>query len=304
MTQTHAQARAAGARAARTAQTPGPRCVKQWELVCLAAEGNLAQVYQVRPSGGPDDRPAMYALKMLRPQWLNDAAAVATLRREALVGRQVAHPHLIPVLAGCVSEPPYFVVSPWLEGATLAERRASGEPIDYVDLLWIARQVAEALGALQQAGWMHGDVKPSNIFLSPEMHVTLIDLGFARRPAEVASVADRCVLGTCNYMAPEVITSALRADIRSDIYSLGAVLFEMLSGQLPYRAESLAELATEHRQAPVPDLRRLAPLVPLEVVRLVRQMLSKEPLRRPQSAAELTDRLVALEIACFGHRGP
>src|SRR3972149_378570 len=68
---------------------------------------------------------------------------------------------------------------------------------------WIARQVAEALGALREAGWMHGDVKPSNIFLSPEGHVTLLDLGFARRRHETGSAVDRCVLGTGSYFAPE-----------------------------------------------------------------------------------------------------
>lgn len=298
------QSRAGGARAEGAAHPAAPCRVKQWDLVRLAAEGNLAEVYQVRPSGTADDRPAMYALKMLRHRWRDDPAAIATIQREALVGRQVAHPHLLPVLAGCVGQAPYFVVSPWLDGVTLAQRRTGGATLDCVELVWIARQVTEALDAMEQAGWMHGDVKPSNIFLSPEMHVTLIDLGFARRPAEVGSVVDRCVLGTCNYMAPETITSALRADIRSDIYSLGVVLFEMLAGRLPFRGNSLSELATQHRQAAVPDLRRLAPLAPLELVRLVRQMLAKDPLRRPQTARELLGRLIALEIGLFDQRGP
>ena len=169
-------------------------------------------------------------------------------------------------------------------------------------MLWIARQVAEALEALDAAGWMHADVKPSNIFLAPEGHVTLLDLGFARRPLEVGSVVDRCVVGTGSYIAPEMITSALRPDIRSDVYSLGVVLFEMLSGRLPYEGKDLAEVASQHKQARPPDLRRLAPHLPRGVIRLVQQMLAKEPLRRPQSPRELIARLVELEIGSFAER--
>ena len=168
--------------------------------------------------------------------------------------------------------------------------------------LWIVRQATEALDALHTAGWMHGDVKPSNLLLSAEGHVTLLDLGFARRPTEVGSVVQRCVMGTCHYLAPEMITSALRADIRSDIYSLGAMLFEMLAGRPPFESDDLAELARQHQQSRAPELRRLAPQVPGGVTWLVRQMLAKEPLRRPQSPRELIGRLVALEIATFGER--
>jgi serine/threonine-protein kinase len=166
----------------------------------------------------------------------------------------------------------------------------------------MARQVAEGLDALWTAGWTHGDVKPTNIYTSPEGHVTLLDLGFARSRSETGSAADRCVMGTCQYMAPEAITSALGVDPRSDIYSLGVVLFEMLAGRPPLEAESLAGWASAHRQARPPELRRLAPQVPPAVSRLVSQMLAKHPLRRPQSPAELVDRLAALEIATFAER--
>jgi hypothetical protein len=103
-------------------------------------------------------------------------------------------------------------------------------------------------------------------------------------------------------LAPEYLTSALRPDVRSDIFSLGAVLFEMLAGQTPYRAINLVELAEEHRRAAPADLARLAPHVPREVVRLLRRMIAREPLRRPQSPRELIEQLIALEVATFTHR--
>lgn len=278
------------------------RQVGQWELVEWVAAGALADVYRARPAGCPPDRPALYAVKLLRPQWQDNPKAVMLMRREAAVGRRVCHPNLVSILAAGLREPPYYVVMPWLEGATLAHRLARCQRFDLPEVLWIARQVAEALAALHTDGWMHGDVKPSNIFLSPEGHATLLDLGFARRPDETGSAVDRCVMGTCAYLAPEMVTSALRADVRSDIYSLGAVLFEMLCGRPPFEAGTLAELVAQHRQARAPDLRRIVPQLPTGVVRLVREMLAKEPLRRPQTPCELAERLMRLEIATFGER--
>jgi len=288
---------------ARRPDAPELPCrVNQWELVHLAGEGSLTQVYRARPVGTMGDQPAGYALKMLRPRWQHDRRAIELVRREAFVGRRVSHPHLVAVLAANVHQPPYFVVMPWLCGQTLAYEQSVGRAIDLPVALWIARQVAEALGALDTAGWMHGDVKPGNIFVSPEGHVTLLDLGFARRRQETGSVVDRCVVGTCNYMAPEAITSRLRPDIRSDIYSLGVVLFEALSGRPPFAGKDLAELATQHKVARPPDLRRLVPHLSAGVTRLVHEMLAKDPLRRPQTPGELIERLIALEVEAFAER--
>jgi serine/threonine-protein kinase len=279
-----------------------PCRVRQWELVEFAASGSLARIYRARPAGAPADQPANYAVKMLRPEWRDDPQAIRLLQREALVGRSVSHPHLAPVLAAVVSDPPRLLVMPWLAGASLRVRLATGRQFDLPATLWIIRQTAEALDALHAAGWMHGDVTPGNIQVSPSGHVTLVDLSFARRGDETGSAADRPVMGTCRYIAPEHLTSALAADIRSDLYSLGVVLFEMLTGRPPFLGDGLAELAVAHRQSAPPDLVRLAPHVPREVAYLVRQMLAKNPLRRPQTPRELIERLVRLEIGAFSER--
>jgi len=273
-----------------------------WKLEKLVSEGPLARTYRARPAGSSPDRPANYVVKLLRRRWWDDPHAVGLFRREALVGQTVAHRHLISVLAAAASGPPYYVVMPWLEGVTLAKRLREQPAVDLPVALWIARQVAEALDALDTAGWTHGDVKPGNIHVAPNGHVTLLDLGFARRRDQTGSAADRCVMGTCRYIAPEAIISALAVDIRSDIYSLGAVLFEVLSGRPPFEADGLAELAIAHKQARPPELRRLVPHLPSGVSRLVAQMLAKQPLRRPQTPRELIDVLTALEIATFTER--
>jgi eukaryotic-like serine/threonine-protein kinase len=201
-----------------------------------------------------------------------------------------------------VLDAPRLLAMPWLEGRTLQARLAAGRVLETAEALWIARQAAEGLDAFYVAGWLHGDVTPANIHLGFNGHVTLLDLSFARRSTEAGAAVDRIIMGTCDYIAPEQLTSTLRTDIRSDIYSLGAVLFEMLSGRTPYEAKDLADLATQHRQSAPPDLAQLASHLPREVLALVRQMLAKDPMRRPRSPRELVDRLVALEIATLRDR--
>jgi serine/threonine-protein kinase len=283
---------------------PEPRSslrVGSWELVSLAGEGTMARVYRARPMGQPTSRPASYAVKLLREPWTHQPAAIDLLRREAFVGRLVSHPHVVPVLDAHVQDPPYYLVMPWLEGQSLARMLQAG-PIELPTALWYARQAAEGLAALHASGWMHADVKPANMFISPQGHVTLLDLGFARRPDEMGSIVDRCFAGTPLYIAPEMIVSALRPDIRSDIYSLGATLFEMLVGRPPFTGPTLADLALQHRQEDPPVMRRLLPELSRNVAQLVRLMLAKEPLRRPQTPQELIDLLVGLEVESFSDR--
>ncbi len=262
----------------------------------------MAELYLAAPQGNAACTAASYALKLLKPRWENEPAAMERFAREALVGQAVSHAHLVPVLDWNLQQPPYYLVMPRLEGITLqqhfAERPLPALPV----ALWIVRQVAQALEGLHQAGWMHADIKPANIFVSDEGHVTLIDLGYAHTSGEAVSLAQRPVTGTLSYMAPEMLTSSLSPDIRSDIYSLGIVLFELLTGRLPYEGRNPAEVAALQREG-IPDrLRCLAPLLPATVVNLVRQMIAKEPLRRPQTPSDLVRRLVALEIATLAER--
>lgn len=265
-----------------------------WELVALLGAGRFCQVFRARPLAS-DDSAANYAVKVLSETWAADPRGLELLSREAHVGRKVSHPHLLPILASSLREAPYFLVMPCLEGETLARRLARGR-LQAPQALWIARQIAEALGALEAEGWLHGDLKPANIMLSPTGHATLFDLGFARSTKEAGSVADRPLVGTLHYVAPELITSALAVDARSDFYSLGVMLFEMLAGRLPFDSQDGLEVARLHREGIASDIRTLVPDLPPSVSKLLRRLLAKDPLRRPQTAQELVNRLVTLEI--------
>lgn len=280
----------------------GPAKLRQWELVEKVAESRFAEVYLARPVAKSQGLAASYAIKLLKPEWEGDPRTVAVFRREAWAGRKVSDPHLVSILAANTKTPPYYLVMPWLAGMNLSARLAGSPGLGVCESLWIARQVADALDALHQAGWMHGDVKPSNIFLSPEGHVTLLDLGFARRTDAKDQAADRTVSGTWHYMAPEAFLPALGVDARSDLYSLGAVWFETLAGRPPFVGSSAAELSQQHRMAHPTGLEDLVRRLPSGAGRLLQQMLAKHPLRRPQTAREVIDCLVGAEIATLSNR--
>jgi serine/threonine-protein kinase len=236
----------------------------------------------------------------LRKEWWRDPQAIEMQRREAWVGSKVSHPNLLPVLSASVQEPPFFVVSPRLEGVALSQIIAERESLPIPLALWVARQTADGLAALFEiAGVIHTDVKPANIIVAPTGHTTLIDFGFVQTPAEASHWASRPLAGTLAYIAPEMVTSTLAAGPRSDIYSLGVTLYEMLTGHRPWETDDPGELATLHREAKPTDIRVLRPDTPEAVAELIHGMLAKDPLRRPASASELATRLVRLEIKSF-----
>ena len=290
---------AAAGRPVLATDRPGP--VGRWEPIALAAEGYWSRIYRARPLGSPAGGGAAYALKAIRPE-RDGTLARALFAREALVGGSISNPHLIAVLESGVSRRTAFLVMPWLDGRTLEARLLEGEAIDLPEAFGIIRQTAEAAAALDDGGWIHGDIKPSNILVSAEGHATLLDLGLARRRGEGGEMIDRSVIGALDYLPPECLASAAAANVRSDIYSLGAVLFEMLAGRLPLEGDTPAELVRLHRQAAPPDLSKLVPSLPREAAALVRRMLAKDPLRRPQSPRELIRWLIDLEIATFSER--
>lgn len=284
-----------------TSAAVAPRIVGDWELVAVAGRGEFATVFRARPTGRADAA-ADYAVKLARSDRADASACVALLHREAEVAARVAHPNLVAVLAADFSIEAPHLVMPWYDGATLGARLAAGQRFALPVALGIARQTAGALVALAERGYRHGDVKPSNLMLSPAGHVTLLDLGFACHRDEEAGLSARHWLGTPHFAAPERFTSRLGVTPASDVYSLGVALYRLLSGRIPFDGGSLEEIAAAHVHQPVIDVRALRPTKPIEVCRLVTAMLAKEPLRRP-TARELVDALARLEIASLANRG-
>ncbi len=272
----------------------------EWEILESLGKGEWSIVHAARPCNCPSDQPADYAIKIARGATAQQRQADHLLRREAMLGQQLAHPNLVAVLASQTEQSPCFLVMPRLAGVTLRTTLDEFGPLSTPHALWIARQTASALQAMHQAGWLHADVKPGNIHISPEGHVTLLDLGFALR-LDTSECATTELRGTMRYTAPEMLSSATTVDRPSDIYSLGMTLFEMLTGHPPFLDRDLAKLFRAHLQDPIPNPRSKVPDLCPRVHKLLREMLAKQPLRRP-STDELIDRFVQLEIATLEER--
>jgi serine/threonine protein kinase len=269
-----------------------------YHLLQRLGGGPLTSVFEARDqeSGAP------CALKVLRPDWVDQATGVKLLQREARAALAVSHPHLVRITHAHVLQPPYFLVMDLLRGESLRRRLQREYTLPVPDVLWILRQAAEALQALHQAGFLHGDVKPDNLRLIDDGTAILTDLGFAHRPGENAAfLRAGYVLGTANYLAPELCDALPTEDYSSDLFSLGVTLFEAITGKLPYPPGSLRQTFRRHRCDPPAKITSYAGSLPPALVGLVEQLLAHDPEQRP-TAASVVRRLVELEIASLKGR--
>jgi serine/threonine protein kinase len=266
-------------------------------LTCLGG-GMLTSVYAARHI----ETDVACAIKVLRPDWKDQPIAVKLLQREARACLAVAHPHLVKLVDTHVLRPPYYLVMEMLPGESLRRRLRRDYQLDVPTALWIARQTAEALAALHRKGFIHGDVKPDNIRLVADGKAILLDLGFAHRSGENAPLLEAgYILGTVDYLAPELCGSEPQDDERSDLFSLGATLFEMLTGRLPYPQGSPLETLRRHQADEPAILRDHGAHFPAGLAELLDRMLAKQPVERPQAAA-LVQELIGLEISTLGRR--
>ncbi|WP_339911459.1 serine/threonine-protein kinase [Symmachiella dynata] len=258
--------------------------------------GAMADVWRVthRVSG------EMFALKMLRADWADYTVTQRLLENEAEVGAAVNSRYVVKVFAADLESSPPFLLMEWLDGEILENVLREQGKLAYIDALWIARQCAEGLESLRQAGYTHGDIKPANLLLAPDGSLKLLDLGFARRCRKID--ADQIptvdiLTGTPEYLAPEALSAEPSWGVARDIYSLGVTLFQMLTGRLPFQAQQPGDLLRSQLGATPPKVRQFAADVPRELEELVAAMLAKQPVRRPQSLERLIRVLMELELA-------
>jgi serine/threonine protein kinase len=276
---------------------PTPQ-VAGYELLNRLGGGPMTVVYAARE----EETDGRCAIKLVRPEWDDPETAVKLLQREARAGLAVRHPHLVRVVRAEVTRPPYFVAMDYIAGESLRRRLRRDYRLPAADAVWIVRQVAEALSALHRAGFLHGDLKPDNVRLTESGEAVLIDLGFAHRPGENAAfLREGYVLGTANYLAPELCRSEPTEGFASDLFSLGVLFFEVLSGKLPYPTGSVPQTFRRHSCDPPADIRRSAGRLPPALVALVERLLAHEPERRPKAAA-VVQQLIKLEIDSLRER--
>ena len=215
---------------------------------------------------------------------------------EMQVLQKMSHPNVVPLSDVGEAQGVLFFTMPLIEGETMRQRLAREGAFPMGDAIRIARDVATALGHVHSMGVVHRDVKPENILLAPHGAV-LLDFGHAKAPAIMPSAdshdAKKYIVGTPNYVSPEQVSGRRVADSRSDIYSLGCVLLEMLTGQLPFAASSARESMQRRLDEPPPDIRALRPDVPEELASVLKLAMKIDPAERYMSADQMGDALTS-----------
>jgi predicted Zn-dependent protease/tRNA A-37 threonylcarbamoyl transferase component Bud32 len=251
--------------------------------------GGMGEVYRAY-----DERLDRWvAVKLIRPESAASENARERFRREARAAARLSHPSIVQTHDIVESAEGDAIVMELVEGESLAKRIARG-PLPVDAAARIGREIAEGLAAAHAKGLIHRDLKPENVMITPEGRAKILDFGLAKRlEGEASLTQDQRVIGTFRSMSPEQ-ARALPLDARSDLFSLGLLLYEALSGRSPFEGSSALETMTRictHRQAP---LREVNPAIPAPLSALIDQLLEKEPARRPASAREVA---AALEAA-------
>jgi len=250
------------------------------------------------------------AIKVLRPALAADEKIVARFSREARAASRISHPHALSVTDfGEDENGNVFLVMEFLSGKTLKQVIRDGGPLSLTRVVDITRQVGDALNAAHSQGVVHRDLKSDNIMLLDTMtgdYAKVLDFGIAKinepdGSTDTGLTAPNLVIGTPQYMSPEQCAQNAEIDARSDIYSLGVILYEMLVGHVPFSGDSPTMVMMKHLQDPVPSVLEEREDVPASVGRVVARAMAKVPGHRYQSVSELVEDLtIASGMTIFG----
>ncbi len=256
---------------------------ERYELRGLVGSGGMAYVYLAHDEVLGRD----VALKMLKARYAENEELVERFRREARSAASLSHPHIVPVFDwGETGDGTYYIAMEYLSGGTLKDRITSEGAPPPRTVVEVALQIAEALEAAHERGVIHRDIKPRNILITDSGHVKVADFGIARaaEATTISGLGD--ILGSVKYMSPEQAAGE-RAGAASDLYSLGVVLYEMLTGRVPFEVETPADVPVKHAGGPPPHPREVNPEVPEGTDALVMRLLATDPEDRYRSAGQL-----------------
>ncbi|MDQ3145872.1 MAG: protein kinase, partial [Actinomycetota bacterium] len=256
---------------------------RRYELDRHIARGGMADVYLARDA--LLDRPV--ALKVLFSQFATDPTFVQRFRREAQAAANLNHPNIVSVYDWGEEDDTYFIVMEYVEGRSLAQVLRADGPLVPDRAAEVGVDVAAALAFAHGKGVVHRDVKPGNVLISPAGGVKVTDFGIARAVSTTENLTQTgMVMGTATYFSPEQARGAA-VDPRSDVYSLGVVLYELLTGSAPFTGDNPVSVAYKHvQEAPVPPRSHNA-AIPVALEAVVLKAMAKDPAARYGSAADL-----------------
>lgn len=255
---------------------------QQYEILQRVGDGGMASVFTARRLADGH----IIALKILREQYAADGEFIERFEREARAVSALAHPHMVRVIDSGRDGGVHFIAMEYIPGANLKELIRRHGPVPPADAAGIAAQVCEVLAYAHGAGVIHRDIKPQNILLTDDGGVKVTDFGIARATSAATITQTGTVLGSVQYLSPE---QASGADVgaAADIYALGVVLYEMVTGRLPFDGDSAVAIAIKHiHEDPVPP-QRLVPAVPGRLNGIILKALAKAPHARYASAEDM-----------------
>ncbi len=259
----------------------------RYTLIERAGTGGMAVVFK-----GQDLKLGrLVAVKILHESLAGDEQFLQRFQKEAHSAANLSHPNIVTVHDIGQDGRRYYIVMELVEGSTLKELirgqgKNNGQPMPLHQAVDIAIQICAGVGYAHRARLIHCDIKSQNVLVSPDNQVKVTDFGIARALSEASLHEDSQIWGTPQYFSPEQ-AAGHSPTTASDVYSIGVILFEMLAGKLPFRAESHTALALKHIQEQPPDVTTLNPAVPDQLARVVEKILSKEPAGRYRTADQL-----------------
>ena len=277
--------------------SPG-ETLDQYQLLDVVARSGMATIFRARDLADSH----VVALKVPHLQYASDLVFHQRFQREEEIGQRLVHPGVIKVLRPREKSRLYLAME-FVEGELLRDRLRRERRLPIATAVGFGIQIADALAYLHDHGVVHRDLKPENVMLTPDGGVKLMDFGIALDETlrKMTWSGFSQTMGTPDYMAPEQIKGK-RGDARTDLYSLGVILYEMLTGELPWSGENVyAALRAKLQDDPVPP-RRLRPEIPPALEEVVLHALERDPHHRPESALELREALAHPESVVMTNR--
>ncbi|GAY72932.1 Stk1 family PASTA domain-containing Ser/Thr kinase [Lentilactobacillus kosonis] len=258
----------------------------RYKILSRLGEGGMADVYLAQDL--ILDRKV--AVKLLRLDFRDNPKAKRRFQNEALAVTQLNNPHIVGVYDVDEVDGMQYIVMEWVNGADLKDYIKHHSPIPYATVVDIMEQICSAVGEAHRNGIIHRDLKPQNILINAEGYVKITDFGISRAASEDTMTQTRSIIGSIHYLSPEQI-KGLMATKRSDIYSLGIILYELLTGKVPFDGETAVSIAIKHSQEAIPFVRDLDDQIPQPLENVVLKATAKNPDDRYFTVDELADDL-------------